>query len=97
MGVDGTDKADIFDEYFDEVNYIGSVEENIEGLYFDYHEGVCPICGGRIKHPYTGLVTMEQIEEDARCCQWIEVVDEGGGTIGFRPICKNSSIFNHNL
>ena len=60
----------------------------MEDLYYDYDETVCPICGGRIKHPYTGLVSMEQIEEDCRTCQWIEVVDESRGTIGFRPICK---------
>ena len=64
----------------------------MDNLYIGTDE-VCPICGGRIKHPYTGHVTTEQIVEDSRCCTWIEVVDEGGGTIGYRPICKNSALF----
>ena len=44
---------------------------------------------GRIKHPYTGEVTSEQIEEDMNCCQWMEVCDEGDGCLGYTPICRN--------
>ena len=58
-------------------------------MYYDYNEQVCPICGSKIKHPYTGLVTPEQLEEDEKSCIWIEVVDEGRGTIGYSPICRN--------
>ena len=49
----------------------------------------CPICGKRIKHPYTGEVSMEQIEEDSQTCIWEEVIDDSKSTIGFHPICKN--------
>ena len=51
-------------------------------LYHDYNEVVCPICGGKIKHPYTGSVSIEQLEEDSNCCLWGEVIDEGGSTVG---------------
>lgn len=68
----------------------------MDNLY-DGTGSVCPICGGRIKHPYTGLISVEQIEEDSKCCQWIEVVDETRSCLGFRPICKNSSIYKYNL
>lgn len=49
----------------------------------------CPICGGAIKHPYTGHVTMEQLDEDMNSCIWMEVQDEYDYTLGFKPICKN--------
>lgn len=58
-------------------------------LYHDYNEATCPICGGKIKHPYTGSVSIEQLEEDSNCCLWGEVIDEGGITVGYHPICKN--------
>lgn len=58
-------------------------------MYYSGKGNICPICGGRIKHPYTGLVTSEQLEEDYKTCQWMEVCDEGRGTIGYIPICKN--------
>lgn len=51
---------------------------------------ICPICGKRIKHPYTGSVTSEQMEEDWNTCQWMEVIDEGRSTIGYQPICKQN-------
>ena len=63
------------------------------GLYHDYNETTCPICGGRIKHPYTGFVTSEQLEEDNNCCLWMEVVDEGRSTIGYRPVCRGAHKF----
>lgn len=59
------------------------------GLYYDYNETVCPVCGRRIKHPYTGEVTSEQIDEDINCCLWGEVIDESNSTVGYRPICRN--------
>lgn len=49
---------------------------------------VCPICGGRIKHPYTGHVSSEQIDEDINSCLWMEVIDEGRSTLGYTPICR---------
>ena len=61
-------------------------------LYHDYYETECPICGGKIKHPYTGLVSSEQIEEDLNSCIWMEVIDEGDSTIGYTPICKGEYI-----
>lgn len=33
-------------------------------MYFDGNSKICPICGGKIIHPYTGLVTSEQLEEE---------------------------------
>lgn len=61
----------------------------MDELYHDYDLTVCPICGGNIKHPYTGEVTSEQIEEDINSCLWIEVIDEGRSTLGYTPMCKN--------
>lgn len=58
------------------------------GLYHDYYQTTCPVCGGKIKHPYTGSITSEQLEEDSNTCLWMEVVDEGRGTIGYRPLCR---------
>ena len=61
-----------------------------ENMYFDGKSKICPICGGKIIHPYTGLVTSEQLEEESKSCIWIECVDEGGGTIGYTPCCKGT-------
>lgn len=58
-------------------------------IYYTGNGDICPVCGGRIKHPYTGEVTSEQIEEDMNCCQWMEVCDEGDGCLGYTPICRN--------
>ena len=58
-------------------------------IYYNGASDVCPVCGGRIKHPYTGMVTSEQLEEDEQCCIWMEVCDEGDGCLGYTPICKN--------
>lgn len=59
-------------------------------MYYSYDCKICPICGGKIKHPYTGSVSSEQLDEDFTTCLWIECVDEGGGTIGFKPMCRNN-------
>ena len=58
-------------------------------VYYTGNGDICPVCGGRIKHPYTGEVTSEQLEEDMNCCQWMEVCDEGDGCLGYTPICRN--------
>ena len=58
------------------------------GLYHDFYQTTCPICGGKIKHPYTGSVTSEQLEEDNNCCLWVEVIDESDSTVGYRPVCR---------
>lgn len=58
-------------------------------LYYDYDLDICPICGKKIKHPYTGEVSIEQIDEDIETCLWMENIDEGGSTIGYTPCCKN--------
>ena len=55
-------------------------------------ETECPICGGRIKHQYTGNVTSEQLEEDMNTCLWMEVTDESRSCLGFRPICRGENI-----
>ena len=55
-------------------------------VYYTGNGDICPVCGGRIKHPYTGEVTSEQIEEDMNCCQWMEVCDEGDGCLGLRRL-----------
>lgn len=60
-----------------------------DNLYYDYDGVICPMCGGRIKHPYTGEVTSEQIDEDINTCLWMEVIDEDDITLGWTPICKN--------
>ena len=56
--------------------------------YYDGYGNICPICGGKIIHPYTGLVTSEQLDEESKCCIWGEVIDEGDSTIGYVPQCK---------
>lgn len=58
-------------------------------VYYTGNGDICPVCGGRIKHPYTGEVTSEQLEEDMNCCQWMEVCDEGNGCLGYRPSCRH--------
>ena len=58
-------------------------------VYYTGNGDICPVCGGKIKHPYTGEVTSEQLEEDMNCCQWMEVCDEGDGCLGYTPICRN--------
>ena len=58
-------------------------------VYYTGNGDICPVCGFIIKHPYTGEVTSEQIEEDMNCCQWMEVCDEGDGCLGYTPICRN--------
>jgi len=63
----------------------------LENGYYDGFGKVCPICGGRIKHPYTGAVTTEQIEEDSNCCIWVECIDEGRSTIGYHPCCRKEN------
>lgn len=57
--------------------------------YLPYDTTVCPICGGKIKHPCTGEVTLEQLEEDMKTCQLIEVVDENNTLLGYHAICKH--------
>lgn len=56
--------------------------------YLPYDTKVCPHCGGKIKHPYTGEVTSEQIDEDMNTCLLIEVIDESDSTLGYEAICK---------
>lgn len=58
-------------------------------VYYTGNGDICPVCGFIIKHPYTGEVTSEQIEEDMNCCQWMEVCDESDGCLGYTPICRN--------
>lgn len=58
--------------------------------YLPYDTSVCPICGGKIKHPYTGNVSSEQLDEDIATCQLIEVTDEYGHTLGYHAMCKNN-------
>ena len=57
--------------------------------YLPYDTKVCPRCGGKIKHPYTGEVTSEQIDEDMNTCLLIEVIDEYDNTLGYEAICKH--------
>ena len=59
-------------------------------MLFSGEDNICPICGGKIKHPYTGLVTSEQIDEDIKSCIWMEVCDEADGCLGYTPICKRN-------
>lgn len=61
----------------------------METKYYSYDETICPVCGGKIKHPYTGAVTSEQLAEDSSCCLWIEVRDEFKYTLGYSPICRS--------
>lgn len=58
-------------------------------VYYSGNSDICPVCWGRIKRPYTGKVTSEQLEEDMNCCQWMEVCDEYDGFLGYTPICRN--------
>ena len=58
-------------------------------VYYNGNSDICPVCRGKIKHPYTGVVTSEQSEEDMNCCLWMEVCDKGDGCLGYTPICRN--------
>lgn len=57
-------------------------------MYYDGMSKVCPICKGKIIHPYTGMVTSEQLDEEFNSCVWVEVIDEGRSTIGYTPCCR---------
>ena len=59
--------------------------------YLPYDTETCPICGGKIKHPYTGSVTSEQIEEDFNTCILVEVCDEYGSCLGYVAYCKKEN------
>ena len=65
----------------------------VNNIYYNYNETTCPMCGGKIKHPYTGSVTSEQLEEDSSCCLWVEVIDESNNTIGYQPVCRGAYKF----
>lgn len=56
---------------------------------YEYDYPFCPLCGGKIKHPYIGTVTDAQMEEDSHSCIWGEVQDEHNYTLGYVPYCKN--------
>lgn len=58
-------------------------------VLYDYDTKVCPLCGGEITHPLLGEVTSEQLDEQFEKCQWVEVQDEEGYTLGYRPVCRN--------
>lgn len=45
----------------------------------------CPICGAKI----LDLIELHKQENWDKLATWIEVVDEGGGTIGYNIICHN--------
>lgn len=64
------------------------ITENNE-TYLPYDTKICPRCGGKIKHPYTGEITSEQIDEDMNTCLLIEVIDEYDNTLGYEAICKH--------
>ena len=78
--------------------YFSNEEKNdLEKLFqgdnlYEGTETECPICGGKIKHQYTGIVTMEQLDEDLHTCLWMEVTDESRSCLGFRPICRGKYI-----
>lgn len=60
-------------------------------MYFDGRSKTCPICGGKIVHPFTGLLeNTSQLDDEINNCVWIEVVDEGRSTIGYSPCCKGT-------
>ena len=59
-------------------------------MYYDGMSKVCPVCGGKIIHQYTGCVTDEQMEEEFNSCIWIEVIDESRSTIGYTPCCRGT-------
>lgn len=67
-------------------NLINKIESSD---YLSYDTSVCPICGGPIKHPYTGTVTTEQLDEDTESCLLIEVIDEHDNTLGYQALCKH--------
>jgi hypothetical protein len=66
-------------EYFGEKYYGGKLPKR------------CPICGHKIKHPYIGHVTSEQLDEDMSSCLWMECIDESRSTIGYQPMCRNKN------
>lgn len=70
------------------INYVIIDKRNHE-QYLPYDTKICPVCGGKIKHPYTGEITDEQIEEDMKTCQLVEVIDENDFTLGYHAICRN--------
>jgi len=58
-------------------------------IKYDYDYPFCPVCGGKIKHPYTGEVTLDQLKEDSDTCIWGEVIDEHDNTLGYVPYCRH--------
>ena len=63
------------------------------GRLYSYDTDECPVCGNRAMHPVTGNITTDSklakaLEESMHCCRLIEVVDEGGSTLGYHIICR---------
>ena len=67
-----------------------------ENNYFNGEGSICPICQGTIIHPHTGELTEAEEFENETNCHWVEVVDEGGGTIGYTPFCRTSGKQSYN-
>lgn len=49
---------------------------------------VCPICGGPMCYPRTGLVTNDMLE-DYNKCNIIQIVDEYNNPEGYTVCCKH--------
>ena len=64
------------------------ISDKYKSKYLPYNTTICPICGGKIKHPYTGQVTDKQLQEDIDTCLLVEVIDENDNTLGYHAICK---------
>lgn len=57
----------------------------------DYETKICPNCGNVAKHPHTGLVSSEMLNEDSRACLILEEIDDSEGTTGYCIVCHRES------
>lgn len=66
--------------------------------YVDYNTEVCPHCGGKSGHPFTGALTderREEYEDSFNQCNLMEVVDEGDGCLGYVVCCNKTGANIH--
>lgn len=80
-----------FEEAKDKALQIWKNGFKLDDTHWDGFGKVCPICGGKIIHPYTGEVTSEQLDEESNCCIWMECIDEGRSTTGYVPCCRKEN------
>ena len=61
--------------------------------YVDYDTNICPYCAGKLIHPIIGHINKDEETyklwlDSTNYCKKMEVIDDGGGTIGYTVCCR---------